>query len=231
MRCLRCRTPIDQTQLVCLGCGLPLQVIFRDVLPGGFSLANDTYRVNYPLGQGGFGITYHASHVQLRRPMAIKEFFPKEWAERDPNTRGLNILHSESDRFQRWLDRFADEGRILIDLNHPNVVRVTNLFIENGTAYLVMDLIDGGTLRDELDEHPNRSLPEARVEAIVDQLVSALTAIHEKDVLHLDLKPDNILVEPEGTITLVDFGAARQGTSRSTRALTDAYAAPELLGI
>src|SRR5437773_1454296 len=125
MRCLRCRTPIDPTSLVCLGCGLPTKIIFRDALPGGFSLSNGTYRIDYPLGQGGFGITYRATHLQLRRPMAIKEFFPKEWAERDPDTHRLNVLQSEAGRFQRWLDRFADEGRILIGLNHPNVVRVT----------------------------------------------------------------------------------------------------------
>jgi formylglycine-generating enzyme required for sulfatase activity len=114
------------------------------------------------------------------------------------------------------------------------VVRVTDLFEENETAYLVMELVTGKSLRKELDSQPQKKIPPQKVKQIITYLVSALSAVHQKGIFHLDIKPDNILLTPEGRLVLIDFGSAKQtfGTSigtSSTRTFTEGYAAPEVL--
>ena len=144
--------------------------------------------------------------------------------------------HSQNQQeiFQRGLQRFLPSGRILAKLNHPHVVRVTDLFEENETAYLVMELVTGKSLRKELDSQPHKKLSPQKVKEIITYLISALSTVHQQGILHLDIKPDNILLTPEGQLVLIDFGSAKQtfsssmGTS-STRTFTESYAAPEVL--
>ncbi|MCS6862363.1 MAG: serine/threonine protein kinase, partial [Abditibacteriales bacterium] len=206
-----------------------LPSLLRDVLPPGTQLRGDTYRIDYALGRGGFGITYRAVHTALDQLVAIKEFYPQEHAVREGTTGRLNVPTPQQEVYRRGLQRFMREGRILARLNHPNVVRVQDLFEERGTAYLVMELINGRSLRKEMDAQGGR-LPVEQVRAVVEQCVAALEAVHAADVYHLDIKPDNVLLHEDGRVVLVDFGAARQGfSSRSTRAFTVEYAAPEVL--
>ena len=114
------------------------------------------------------------------------------------------------------------------------MVRVTDLFEENETAYLVMELVTGKSLRKELDSQPQKKLSPQKVKEIITYLISALSTVHQQGILHLDIKPDNILLTPEGQLVLIDFGSAKQtfsssmGTS-STRTFTESYAAPEVL--
>ena len=136
------------------------------VLPSGATLQQGTYQLAYPLGQGGFGVTYRARHTEFDDDVAIKEFFPRDFAARDAASPRVSAAATHQDTYQRWLERLIREGRVLRQLRHENVVRVTNLFQENGTAYLVMDLVDGRSLREELDAQPDGRLPEARVAAI-----------------------------------------------------------------
>jgi len=207
-----------------------LPSLMRDLLPIGSLLRGGTYRIDYALGRGGFGITYRATHQNLEQFVAIKEFYPQEHVVRNTITRGISIPTTQQEAYEKGLQRFLREGRILAKLNHANVVRVQDLFEEQGTAYLVMELVTGKTLKDELESQPERRLPIKRVEEVMEQLVAALEAIHDKEVYHLDLKPDNVLLNANDRAVLVDFGAARQGlTSRSTRAYTEAYAAPEVI--
>lgn len=204
--------------------------LMRDVLTPGTSLAGGRYRLDYPLGRGGFGITYRAVHTEFEDHVAIKEFFPQEHAMRDGATGRLTVPTTQEGNYKRALERFMHEGRILFKLNHKNVVRVFDSFRERGTAYLVMQLLDGCTLRDKLNNSIVKRLPPADVKFITEQLVAALEAIHSKEIYHLDISPDNVQLTSSGEIVLIDFGAARHGlTSGTTRAFKLAYAAPEVL--
>ena len=114
------------------------------------------------------------------------------------------------------------------------MVGVTDLFKENETAYMVMELVTGKSLRKELDSQPQKKFPPQKVKKIITDLVSALSAVHKKGIFHLDIKPDNILLTPEGRLVLIDFGSAQQtfGTSMatsSTRTFTEGYVAPEVI--
>jgi len=231
MRCLHCHEDeIPISMVVCPQCGVHLPSLLRDVLPAGTQLRGGTYRVDYALGRGGFGITYRAVHTALEEVVAIKEFYPQEHAVREGTTGWVQVPVPQRAAFQRGLQRFMQEGRILVGLKHPHVVRVSDLFEERQTAYLVMELISGRTLREVMDVAPGRRLAAEHVREIMAQLVSALEAVHEAGVFHLDIKPDNILVTAAGHIVLVDFGAARQGfSSRSTQAFAVEYAAPEVM--
>jgi serine/threonine protein kinase len=204
--------------------------LLRDVLPVGTSLKGGDYRIDYALGRGGFGITYRAAHVLLERIVAIKEYYPQEYALRNTETGWLIAVKDREDVYRRGLRRFVREGRILCSLRHSNVVQVLDLFEEHGTAYLVMELIQGCSLAQEMARFSDK-LPEARIEKLISQLVEALSAIHAAGVYHLDLKPDNVMIMPGDRIVLVDFGAARQGytTTTDSTAFTLEYAAPEVM--
>ncbi|MCT7976199.1 serine/threonine-protein kinase [Laspinema olomoucense] len=236
MRCLNCHAEgISSTNQYCPKCGAHLPALQQNLLPEQTRLKADTYEIEYALGRGGFGITYRAHHIGLEQPVAIKEYYPQELAHRHSNNGGLTVPQNKTEMYQRWLTRFLREGRILAKLNHPSLVRVQDLFEERNTAYLVMELLSGKTLGQELDEQPGKKLDPQRVREIITSLVSALAATHQAGVYHLDLKPDNILLTPEGRIVLIDFGAAKQesatiGPTRSTRAFTPDYAPPELIG-
>lgn len=196
------------------------------------------YQIEYALGQGGFGITYRAMDLNLDRPVAIKEFYPQDYVHRDGTSGRVSVPTSDAETYHRWLQRFEREGRILAKLNHPGIVKVHALFKERDTAYLVMELLPGGTLRDELRSQPGRQLPERRVIEIMAALVDALDTVHREGVYHLDLKPDNVMLTPDRRTILVDFGAARQDmtslssdrSKKSTYAFTMEYAPPELIG-
>jgi eukaryotic-like serine/threonine-protein kinase len=237
VRCLNCRKDglALETQ-ICPQCGVYLPALMRDFLPPGTMLRGGDYRIDYPLGQGGFGMTYRGFDLNLERPVAIKEFYPQEYVQREGTTGRLTVPTSEADLYQRWLQRFEREGRILARLTHPGIVRVFSLFKERDTAYLVMELLRGGTLSDELKTQPEQCFSESRVVEIMEALVAALDTVHQEGVYHLDLKPDNVMVTGDGRIVLVDFGSARQDLSAmsssrksSTMAFTPDYAPPELL--
>jgi serine/threonine protein kinase len=213
-----------------------LPSLLRDVLPFGTFLHGDKYRIDYPLGRGGFGVTYRGIHCTLNQMVAIKEFYPQELAIRDGKTGKLSVPISAQGSYQQGVKRFLKEGQILVMMNHPNIVRVQDLFEERGTAYLVMELVDGQTLRDELDAQPGKSLATDRVKVVMEQLVDALAALHEKEVYHLDLKPDNLMFTREGRLVLVDFGSAHQSIQhpdntqpRTIRTFAESYAAPEVI--
>ena len=231
MRCLNCsHDGIPISAELCPHCGVHLPSLMRDVLSPGTLMHEGKYRIDYALGRGGFGITYRAMHVRLEQLVAIKEFYPQEYAHREGTTGRLTVAKTQQDPYKRGLDRFLKEGKILAKLNHSNVVQVRDFFEERGTAYLVMELLRGHSLRDELNKQLGKCLPPKRVVSVMEALVEALEAVHKEEIYHLDLKPDNVLLTPEGRVVLVDFGAAKQGLgSRSTQAYTPGYAPLELI--
>ena len=244
MKCLKCgqdRLPLDTVTCPNPACRVHLPSLMRDMLPPGTLLRDGAYKIDYALGQGGFGITYRGFSLLFDEPVAIKEFFPQTLAMRESDSGRLMVPTTEAASFDRWQERFLREGRMLRQLSqpmpHPHVVQVKDLFEEKGTAYLVMELVDGKSLGEELEQRPGECLSEGETKRVMAGLVDALSAVHKQSIYHLDLKPDNVLLRPNGEPVLVDFGAARYGLERATmkrkrsssRAFTLNYAPPELL--
>lgn len=183
------------------------------------------YRIDKVLGQGGFGITYLATQVNLDARVCIKELYLSGMC-----TRGSNYtVQSQNLRdlgFEDFKTRFINEARELARFNHPNIVRVTDVFEENNTAYYVMDYVEGETLKQWVS---NRGpMAPASAKPYIAQLLDAVQAVHDRGMLHRDLKPDNILITPQGKVVLIDFGSARafgEGhTMTQTAILTPGYA-------
>jgi serine/threonine protein kinase len=188
----------------------------RLALPAGFRLEN--YLFMDTLGKGGFGITYQARDLLLNRVVAVKELLPDGIATRvDGSTVVAQSEAHESD--WRWArDRFLKEAQVVASFRHPNIVNVHRLIEANGTVYMVMDLLDGGSYQARLDRI-KREPDEARVRAVIDPLLDGLVEVHRAGMLHRDIKPDNILFNHRGEPVLADFGAAREIVGR-TMALT-----------
>lgn len=175
-------------------------------LTQGTLLHGGTYKIEKILGQGSFGITYLAEHTNLGKKVAIKEFFMKELNSRgeDGSITGM----SDSSLSQNYCQKFKKEAINLSCLDHPNIVRVTDSFSENGTFYYVMDFIEGQNLNDYIKSH---YIDEAEAVSIIKSVADALIYMHEeKHMLHLDLKPGNVMRrESDGHIFLIDFGLSK----------------------
>lgn len=186
-------------------------------LPLGTRLGD--YRLDAIIGHGGFGITYRAFDTQLAKFVAIKEYFPVEFAVRRPNgevgARGSRF----TDDFVWGRERFLDEARALARFRHVHIVPVLRYFEANGTAYTVMEFEDGRSVA-QLLSAPNRRLQPDEVRRLADGLLSGLRAVHAQGFLHRDIKPSNIIVRHDGVPILIDFGAARQAMGGRTRTLT-----------
>ncbi|WP_288592021.1 serine/threonine-protein kinase [uncultured Prevotella sp.] len=169
-------------------------------------LHGGTYKIEKVLGQGSFGITYLAEHTNLGRKVAIKEFFMKELNSRgeDGSITGM----TDGSLSQNYCVKFQKEAINLSRLDHPNIVRVTDSFSENGTFYYVMDYIEGQNLNDYVKSH---HVDEAEATSIIKSVADALIYMHEeKHMLHLDLKPGNVMHRnSDGHIFLIDFGLSK----------------------
>ena len=204
----------------------------EQALPVGTTLSGDQFTITEHLGSGGFGITYRARDNVLGRTIVIKECFPTDLCFRNGQDVAVrNPAHGE--QMRSIISMFMREARSLAKLRHPNVVGVHRAFEENRTAYMALDLIEGRDLADFL-EAGDVSLSPGRVRDILLQLLDAIEKVHEVDLLHRDISPDNILIETSGTPVLIDFGSARGDASRQTRAISsllvvkDGYSPQEL---
>lgn len=186
-------------------------------LPPGFNLQE--YRIDRILGYGGFGITYLATDTNLDKAVAIKEYLPNELAVRTDGSTVKAKTREDQDDFRWGLDRFLDEARTLARFRHPNLVPVHRFFEAHGTAYMVMEYEPGESLADILRRTTERA-PEAEVRGLLDGVLSGLEAVHAAGFLHRDIKPSNIIIRPDGTPVLIDFGAARQAVGRRSRNIT-----------
>ncbi|SCK16396.1 serine/threonine-protein kinase [Vogesella sp. LIG4] len=185
------------------------------------------YTIVRVLSSGGFSEVYLALDGHDRK-YAIKEYLPRDMVGRS-DAGDVTVLN-ELDRevFKLGLKCFFDEARVLADIRHPNVVRVSNFFRANQTVYMVMDYADGRSLSREL-ELTGGSMPEARLRELFAELIAGLEEVHKQHLLHLDIKPGNIYLCRNGAPILLDFGTARLVSSRSNAAamITPGYAAPE----
>ena len=175
-------------------------------LKTGTLLQNGMYKIESSLGQGSFGITYLGEHVNLGKQVAIKEFFMKDLNSR--NEDGSITGMSDGSLSRNYYNKFKKESINLSHLDHPNIVRVTDSFEENGTFYYVMDYIDGQNLNDYIKQH---HISESEAVEIIKSVADALIYMHEKHhMLHLDLKPGNVMRRSsDGHIFLIDFGLSK----------------------
>jgi len=182
-------------------------------LPSGTLLQNGRYQVMSKLGQGSFGITYLASvnligslgSIPTKSKVAIKEFFMRDVNGRSGET---VTTGSKNGVFYDYKRRFIKEARTLSKLRHPNIVKVLDLFEENNTAYYVMEYLDGGSLDYLISSKEGLSLIECN--QIIRQIASALQYMHSNKMLHLDLKPANVMLNSKGDAILIDFGLTKQ---------------------
>lgn len=179
-------------------------------LQPGSTLQGGKYIIEKVLGQGGFGITYLAQHDLLGTQVAIKEFFMKDFCNREETTSHVSVgTEGGREQVARFREKFLKEARNIAKLHHPNVVRISDVFEENGTAYYVMDYCEGGSLSDLLKLHP-AGIGEPLALKYIRQVASALAHIHERKMNHLDVKPSNILLDAQDNAVLIDFGLSKQ---------------------
>jgi serine/threonine protein kinase len=188
-----------------------------DALPPGTRLAE--FELRQVLGSGGFGIVYRAWDAALEREVAIKEYMPATLAGRVAGGRVSVRSAAEADTFAVGLRSFVNEARLLARFDHPSLVKVHRFWEAAGTAYMVMPLYRGITLR-EMRRQLGRGPDEAACRRLLVPLLSALELLHSEGVYHRDIAPDNILVGDDGLPVLLDFGAARQVLADHTRQLT-----------
>ena len=176
----------------------------------GTLLHHGEFRIEGVLGVGGFGITYLAVNTVLEKKVAIKEFFPSSFCERDSST-GTITLGTQSNRefIDKLRKKFLKEARYLASLNYPNIIRIFTAFEENGTAYYAMEYIDGMPLSEIVKK--NGPLSEHVALKYIREIGEALVYLHKQRINHLDVKPANIMIRwADDTAILIDFGISKQ---------------------
>ena len=207
---------INEGQAICPYCGWDNSKRKNDgVLLREGTILNAKYLVGRKLGRGGFGVTYLGLELNLNIKVAIKEYFPVNFGTRTLNSRLIRAVSTENDDeacFLKGREAFLKEARTLAMFKSNNIVRVRDLFLENNTAYIVMEYVDGIGLNDEIKRLGR--MPWQRVVSLMLPLMLVLDLIHQKNVIHRDIKPENIRInEDKDTgrerLVLLDFGAAR----------------------
>ena len=219
--CFHCMTKLPAPTDVCPHCGKPPaeRSNMAHQLPEGTLLQN-RYLIGCVLGQGGFGITYVGVDTRLGRRVAIKEFFPQASVNRHV-TNGLQVTENSAGdgAFGTGLLRFLDEARTLVMFDDdPNIVNVQDHFEENGTAYIVMEYLEGESLKSLLDRRG--PLPFAQVFDMLRPVMRALAGLHAKGLIHRDISPSNLMLLNNGQVKLLDFGAAREMTPEGENSLS-----------
>lgn len=201
---------------------------YHSALARGLSIGR--YKILAVLGEGGFGITYRCHDSQLHRDVAIKEYLPVSLAIRQGDTQVQPRSTEASKDFLWGRSRFLDEARTMAKLSHvPAVVRVHDFLEAHGTAYVVMELLEGETLAQRLVREPRP--PQSFIDRILPPLLDGLEQIHGVGFVHRDIKPANVMLAADGSPTLIDFGASRAAMANRTQGMTaiftPGFAAPE----
>ena len=201
---------------------------YKELQPG-TGLSGGKYVIEKKIGEGGFGITYRAVQTGLNRAVCIKEYFPAGSCVRDTYAKTIHLQGMDEAKFEHYRKAFVKEAQTLAALHHPGIVEVIDIFDENNTSYMVMPFIEGRTLQSIVDKNGPLSYPEAV--NYMAQVANAVGYIHERHILHRDIKPDNIIITADYMAVLIDFGSAREfeedRTQAHTSILTHGYAPTE----
>jgi serine/threonine-protein kinase len=188
-------------------------------LPDGFLLQSNKYRITSTIGQGGFGITYLSvwntevkgglGTMKTEVPVCIKEYFFKDYCYREDVSFEVKI-HSKTgiELFDKFKAKLIKEANLLSEVHHPHIVNVLEVFEENNTAYIIMEYIAGCSLKFMIDSES--SLPENKVLKYIHQIGNALDFVHKKNIVHLDIKPSNIIIDRDDNARLIDFGVSKR---------------------
>ena len=204
-------------------------------LPAG-TVLKEQYLVGRVLGQGGFGITYLGWDLYLDIPVAVKEYYPNGAVMRETSVT-MDVVSCDGEtgsRFRNNKERFLREAKMLARFSQvPQIVQVKNFFLANNTAYIVMEYVEGITLKQYVKEHGGKLSVEETF-TILGPVVEALCKVHKAGLVHRDISPDNIMMLPQGGAKLLDFGAVRdvgaasvdKGLTKSTEAILKQGYAP-----
>ena len=232
MRCYRCLKEYPSEYEVCPHCGniATTKDNNSNYLAAGMMLL-DRYYVGVALGCGGFGIIYKAYDTMLDVVVAIKEYFPRGMVRRSETGNEVEVCIRENEReYRAGLYRFIAEARTLAKFSkHDNIVNVYNYYELNKTAYIVMEYLEGLSLKQYLDINDGKMSVNDSL-WVMQSMAKALMSLHKENILHRDISPDNIFLCSNGKVKLLDFGAARLKTPTDEVAKTIVkvgYAPPE----
>lgn len=221
--CLGCMQEINTDDIKCPHCGFDPNAykVNPRCLRLGTKLAGK-YIIGRVIGEGGFGITYIGWDEKLELPIAIKEFFPPKIASRDTTTGNNTIYmfdHADEKSFEEGMRRSVKEARSMSKLEaYEGIVSIRDFFNENKTAYIIMEYVDGETLKEYLKE--NEKMEPEDVLKVMKPVMKALEQMHRTGMIHRDISPDNIMIRRDGQVKLIDFGAARVAQEEDEKSLT-----------
>ena len=198
-------------------------------LKTGTLLKHGEYRIEKVLAAGGFGITYLALQVALGRKVAVKEFFMKDHCNRDSGNSYVSVPSVGSKELvERFREKFLKEARLIASFDHSNIIRIHDVFEENGTAYYVMEYLEGESLNALVSRCG--AIDEQAALRYTRQVAEALAEVHAGNLLHLDVKPANIMLNKKGEAVLIDFGISKHydesgsQTSSAVVGISEGYA-------
>ena len=216
--CMHQRKYLSQS---CPNCGYPNHQIHATGALPPLTILSGRYLLGCPVGKGGFGITYIAMDLPKEEIVAVKEFFPAELAIRDEESDA--VLPASEDKalyFRTGLKSFCEEGRLLqLCADIPAIVSFREMLRENETAYLVMDYVQGISLRKYMKQHREPFAEDQALE-LMRPIMEALSAMHRRGILHRDISPENLILGEDQRLTLIDFGAAREFSTDEEENLT-----------
>ena len=211
-RCMKCMHALAAGETFCSECGRPYGSVETEpfaLKPG--TILDGKYLVGEMLGQGGFGITYIGFDLLLEQKVAIKEYFPMSTGMVSRENRSTVVWSSAmvgKTGTQRGFDSFLKEARKMAKLGGiSNVVGVKSVFTQNETAYIVMDFIEGETLQQKMQK--NGPMDFDSCIRLMTPIMQSLAEVHKHGIIHRDISPDNIMVQPDGKPVLLDLGAAK----------------------
>ena len=211
-RCMKCMHALAAGETVCPECGRPYGSVKAEsfaLKPG--TILDGKYLVGEMLGQGGFGITYIGFDLLLEQKIAIKEYFPMSTGMVSREGRSTVVWSDavmQKSGVEKGFDSFLKEARKMAKLRSiPSVVGVNSVFIQNETAYIVMDFIEGETLLKKLQREGPTDY--GTCVSLMTPIMQALSEVHKHGIIHRDISPDNIMVQSDGKLILLDLGAAK----------------------
>ena len=221
MYCYNCMNKLNDGSAFCAHCGKSTEdkSCPHHLLPG--TVLNNRYLVGNSIGEGGFGITYIGRDLKLDMRIAVKEFYPSGFANRN-NTVSNEVTmnyQNEGEYFKTGVENFLREAKSIAKFNNESsIVDVRDFFEENGTAYIIMEYLEGENLSEKL-KRDGKYEPE-QIFRLFLPMITTLDKMHRENIIHRDITPENVRILPNGTLKLMDFGSARYYTGMEKKTMS-----------